>query len=921
MKNKKSFKQFLWSSVVMIVLLSSVIVISLSTTNLENVKKVILIDNILYGIDEREDAICLFMSDRNGENAKTSIITTSQIATSPNVFYQLDDFEIVGDGIFKLIGKEIRHSVSRGKQYSILYDLNKELFMEMEQDLKQDLKQDLNQEINQEMNQKNSMYYLEKEIDGNLWYVDNLGNVVKFKSNQVPTVVFLNDGFQISKDNMAHIFSKDGLYFYNISSGKQYMLSYQTGNLEEKSLKKSMSNLNELGYLAYLYEMEDGEITASFYTEEGNLLPAVLGENTKLLEKLVISKSKNLKRIALLSVLLLIMVKLVAFILITFRKLANDRHKAVKLHDLHAEEKNGNFFGKFQIGNNRKANQRNPMFPIEINRKANQRKRMFPTALKLILLSVPLLYLILFLMNLEMEKFHLEEIEKQNIVKIDTLSKLFPAERIKKDFSSLERYLDEIIESIREAEQLELHDKDGVFANFSAGLTNNDLELFKYEDNQFYKIDSTMLYCAPMEHSLQKEEMEALEMVMKQKLPLHRDTLLNQCLVLASYYPITDDNNAIVAILKTSLLQNSKLETPVINKMIIKIMIFMIIMISIMVTLVFFLLKPLSKLRVAIIANSLKGEKKKKRSYSEVGKLKETCKDIFAGIQKKSDDIFILKKAYEPYIPNELFALFNKKDISEISLGDKVCVRTAVLMVDSNNFSRIASKTSSFKTFLFVNKILKELAKAIYEEGGIVSDFKEVSITAFFKEDITAAISSGSKALEGLGKIPLKLRNTNIEFGACVVETEIHMGIIGSEERMEVMVLEECLQFSNCLKKIAAEYKTGVLIDEVTVKKVDKYIERDTVRVFGLLQIKDIGEKLIYEDFSGQAEEQRLLKKMTKKDFESGVKWMIKKDYTKARTYFVKVIKKNKEDIISYKHFQSCNDAMYQNEKGAKNEI
>lgn len=87
-----------------------------------------------------------------------------------------------------------------------------------------------------------------------------------------------------------------------------------------------------------------------------------------------------------------------------------------------------------------------------------------------------------------------------------------------------------------------------------------------------------------------------------------------------------------------------------------------------------------------------------------------------------------------PYIPQKLISLFGKNDIRQISPEDETIIKdAAILVIDAMGFSKAVSKADVQEMFLFVNSALEKIVSGVENEGGVVLQFTDTGMFAFFQ--------------------------------------------------------------------------------------------------------------------------------------------------------------------------------------------
>ena len=95
------------------------------------------------------------------------------------------------------------------------------------------------------------------------------------------------------------------------------------------------------------------------------------------------------------------------------------------------------------------------------------------------------------------------------------------------------------------------------------------------------------------------------------------------------------------------------------------------------------------------------------------------------------------------------------------------------------------------------------------------------------------------------------------------------------------------------------------------MERLDQVMEN--IRLFGFI---NDAKKQIYEIFDGQKSDIVMLKSITKADFEAGVRYFQAGAYTMAKDCFIRVLRKNKDDLAAGRYLLLCGEQAEMKEKG-----
>lgn len=290
----------------------------------------------------------------------------------------------------------------------------------------------------------------------------------------------------------------------------------------------------------------------------------------------------------------------------------------------------------------------------------------------------------------------------------------------------------------------------------------------------------------------------------------------------------------------------------------------------------------------------------KGRGITEMSRLKTTLNDMSQKIKTEIANMSEIKDTYASYMPPEILIMFNKKDIRDLRVGDKITVRQSVLILRSYNFSEIENAMNNEETFLYVDDVFKKATDIVVTHKGFVNEFYPLNVMALFKsEDLIMAQKSGMELLSVVRK------NQQANFGGSIIEAEVELGVVGCNTQREILTVSKDLEKAENLTYLSYLYQCGVLLFQSTF---DLIWEKSHMRCIGYADWNDTKDKeLVYEDFTCLTPEQISLRIATMEDFASGVEFMIDGDLQSAKNAFIKVLRKDNKDHIAYKYFEICN--------------
>ncbi len=151
-------------------------------------------------------------------------------------------------------------------------------------------------------------------------------------------------------------------------------------------------------------------------------------------------------------------------------------------------------------------------------------------------------------------------------------------------------------------------------------------------------------------------------------------------------------------------------------------------------------------------------------------------------------------KAYYRFVPKEFLELLNKRNITEVELGEYKISKAAILSADIRNFTATSEKLAPIQVFDLLNTYLKRIAPLIRKYNGIIEKYLGDGIIAIFPDSAEAAINCALEMQEEM----IELRDLfssrgmpRIRIGIGIHYGNIIIGTGGNTDRMAEISLSK----------------------------------------------------------------------------------------------------------------------------------
>lgn len=813
----------------------------------------------LYTLESTEDKITVFCSDLDGKNAEAAVMDREYGET----YRYARDISLTESGTCLV-------------HYQEYEDVDDIRMMTAACSFEEGVMEDFRLSSEDQAAGENDIYKARRAADGCLWYVGTDGSVWRQEEEGRPECVFANDGSVITSFNSAYCLGWSGVYFYNREEGEIYAVPYDLGENAGLPVRTGLAekwDLDRYGILCSLEEAADGTFAAAFWQEDSRVLPAVPGISQGPLPGVWMPFKRMGKRACVFSLCLL---GAVAVLFLGYQGIL------------------------LAFGN------------------------VFPISLTAFFLALPITAGGCVLLNRQIENVlteHLWEQEKNRMYNgAAILARLTRQEGIVHGEPDVSRRFLSVLEEYYENSMGagDVYSVSGTSLGTIAA-SESDYDLFLENQGEFYLVNHNLLTCVPSQAAYGAENASFMELCRREETTavfILEEPGYGRTLTI--FTPIADGDGKVTGLVRGRVseeyVKNNIKEKK--RDMLKWILIFLEGMAGGMTLYGIIGLHPLLRLR-AWAEKPERGmfERKGSRGTGEVAQLIGFFLQMWETIALHLNKVSRLKEAYEPYIPQSIICIFGKDDIREIFPGLEQSMEAAILVIESEEMKREFMESDS-EEFRIRSRIYRVVNERIEEEGGIIERFTRTGVEAVFKNGAEAAMKAAGRVIGSLsegwedGK--------DYFFGAGLMEGAIRFGIVGSNDRMDVMSDSPAAVMSEKLAAISCQYRTGILMTEKSLGDVKSEDMREDARRLSRIRLERDGEpEEIYECFADLGSEQRRLRRETKADFEQGLDCLFCRDYTRGRDCFARVLRRNKGDLAAERYFRICDRVM----EGAKEDF
>lgn len=271
----------------------------------------------------------------------------------------------------------------------------------------------------------------------------------------------------------------------------------------------------------------------------------------------------------------------------------------------------------------------------------------------------------------------------------------------------------------------------------------------------------------------------------------------------------------------------------------------------------------------------------------------------FSMVEALSKDLGRQNVAYSRFVPTEFLRLLEKENIVDIQLGDQIQKEMSVLFVDIRSFTTLSEKMTPAENFDFLNEYLGRIGPLIRQSGGFIDKYLGDGLMALFPDRPEQALHAALEIQRAVGTFNedlLRQGRPAIAVGSAIHTGPLMLGTVGERERMDGTVISDAVNLASRLEGLTRNYGCAIVISEETLQRLEdptKYCWR----FLGKVRVRGKTEPVsVFEVFDLDAKELRIVKQVTRTEFEKGVVLLHSGDYAGARLLFEGILRANPDD-------------------------
>ncbi|KTC83263.1 response regulator [Legionella cincinnatiensis] len=264
------------------------------------------------------------------------------------------------------------------------------------------------------------------------------------------------------------------------------------------------------------------------------------------------------------------------------------------------------------------------------------------------------------------------------------------------------------------------------------------------------------------------------------------------------------------------------------------------------------------------------------------------------------------------FVPQDFLKVLNRKNITDIKLGDCVEKVMTVLFLDIKSFTSIAEQLSPVEIFNLINTLMSYMEPVILKNSGVIDKYIGDAIMALFNnaDDALIAASELLVALDDFNSSRIHNHLEPIHVGIGINTGHLILGTVGFEERMDCSVISDAVNIASRLENLTRVFDIELLISEETFTQL-QYKERYHFRSLGLTKVKGKNRPInIYEIFNHNSPAEIQLKNDSAAIFATALSQYEAKRFNKALELFKEILSINPQDSSVNYFLEQCKEKM-----------
>ena len=198
--------------------------------------------------------------------------------------------------------------------------------------------------------------------------------------------------------------------------------------------------------------------------------------------------------------------------------------------------------------------------------------------------------------------------------------------------------------------------------------------------------------------------------------------------------------------------------------------------------------------------------------------------------------------SFQRFFPNEFLQFLNKKNVTDISLGDNTHKNMFIAFIHLGIKAKLSSSSAREELLILYNTVIQAANPIIKKYNGFIDKYLADGLMVLFygtAEETVDCIIEITQLIKKINihrqeqSLPLIHISSGIHYG------KLMMGTIGESERMDTTVISDVVNISSRMYSYATEKKVNVIISEtVREQLLESYWRTHTCFYYGKIKFR-----------------------------------------------------------------------------------
>jgi len=196
--------------------------------------------------------------------------------------------------------------------------------------------------------------------------------------------------------------------------------------------------------------------------------------------------------------------------------------------------------------------------------------------------------------------------------------------------------------------------------------------------------------------------------------------------------------------------------------------------------------------------------------------------------------------SFQRFFPNEFLQFLNKKNVTDISLGDNTNKNMFIAFIHLGIKAKLSSSSAREELLILYNTVIQAANPIIKKYKGFIDKYLTDGLMVLFYGTAEETVDCIIEITQLIKKINIHRQQqtlSSIHISSGIHYGKLMMGTIGEPERMDTTVISDVVNISSRMHSYATEKKVNVIISEtVREQLLENYWRTHTCFYYGKIK-------------------------------------------------------------------------------------